>query len=215
MKIAIVTCATKNREWLYNITNPTKEKYCKEHSIDYKFDTDFYPDKEYLPGWNKILYIRKYLDQYDYVMWLDDDAGFIRFDFDMQKFIEDNFTDDKFLLICRDKHNINSGVMIFKSCKESKAVLEYIWKYRSLFKTDHHGYTGVMEQPAIIDFCLKCPNKVIIGDGHILNAYDEVYYDSPINARTTDSVILHIAGGSDFKNKRRDLIRDLFSLNNV
>lgn len=210
MKIAVVTCTTDNRKWLYDLTNPTKEKYCKKYNVDYIFRTDVYYDKDYLPGWNKILFILEYLNKYDYVMWMDDDAGFIKQDFDIFEYCISNLQ-DKSIIICKDLAGLNSGVMFIKSNDFTKNIFKEIWEHRSLYKTNHHGHPGVMEQPAIIDMCNIFTNEVVIGDGKILNSYDKCYITSKPNQRTNESVILHIAAGRFWKENHKDLIRRLYA----
>ena len=209
MNLGILTCATANRKWLYDITNPSKEKFAKTFGYDYIFDTDFYPDKDYKAGWNKIMFIRKYLDTYEYCMWLDDDAGFIKFE-SFESKLSDFIHSNKSLFICKDKNGINSGVMLFKNSEFSKYMLDEIWEHRHLYKTNHHGHPGVMEQPAIIDLCHIYDDEVYIGDGKIFNAYDKRCYDSPINARNSASIILHIANGGGWKEQHKELIASLF-----
>lgn len=133
MKIAVITCTTENRKWLYDLTNPTKEKYCKKYNVDYIFRTDVYYDKSYQPGWNKIPFILEYLNQYDYVMWIDDDAGFIKFDFNVFDYCL-SVLENKSIVICKDKVNINSGVMFIKSNVFTKELFKDIWEHRHLYK---------------------------------------------------------------------------------
>ena len=211
MKFAVLTCTTENRKWLYDITNPTKEKFCKDYGYDYIFSTEFYADKEYEPGWNKIQFILKYLPNYDYVMWIDDDAGFIKFD-NLENNLKDFFESKKSVYICKDRHDINSGVMIFKNSEFSKFMLETIWNHRHLYKDGKRGIPNTMEQPAIIDLLNVFTDDVYFGDGHIYNAYDTSYCDATINARTKDTNILHIAMGSSWKEANKDLIRKLFEM---
>lgn len=209
MNIAIVTCTTPNREWLYNLTNPSKISYSVKYGYDYIFDTDKYYDRSMKPGWNKIRFIYENLLKYDYVVWLDDDAGFIREDRDV---IGDAIKemDGRSIFICKDMNGLNSGMMIFKSCEFSKKFLNDIWDHRELYRNNNHGHPGVMEQPAIIDLCNIFTDDICIGDGRIYNAYDSVYTISKPNQRNSDSFILHIAAGSSWKEAHKDLIRRLF-----
>ena len=211
MKIAVITCATENRKWLYDLTNPTKEKYCKLYNADYIFRTDVYYDKDYLPGWNKIPFILDNLNKYDYVMWIDDDAGFVKFDENIFDYCLDLMKENKSMVICKDFNGINSGVMFIKSNDFTKNMFNEIWKQRHLYKNNNHGHVGVMEQPAIIDMCNIFTEDVAIGDGHKMNSYDRIYIKSDINQRDNNSIILHIASGKNWKEAHKDLIKKLFS----
>ena len=209
---AIITCSTSNRKWLYEITNTTKIRYANLYQIDYLFDDSVYYDTSYLPGWNKIPYILDALNKYQNVMWLDDDAGFIRYDVDVINYCI-NISNGRSIVICKDLNGLNSGVMFFKSCAFTINALQYLWNNRALYKNDNHGHTGHMEQPAIIDLCLKRPMDVMIGDGHILNAYDSSLTISEPNQATNDTIILHIAGGSEFKQQHINQIKALYETN--
>lgn len=210
MKIAILTCTTPNRKWLYDLTNPSKVEFCKKYNYDYIFDSEKYYDKSMKAGWNKIQFILENLPKYEYVVWLDDDAGFIRFDRDV---ISEAIVkmDGRSLFICKDLNGINSGVMIFRSGEFSISFLKEIWEHRDLYRNNSHGHPGNMEQPAIIDMCNVFTDDVYIGDGRVYNAYDSVYTISKPNQRNSDSFILHIAAGSSWKEAHKDLIRRLFT----
>lgn len=208
MKIAIVTCTTKNREWLYTITNPSKETYCKKYGADYLFNNEVYYDTSCSPGWNKIRYIRENLKDYDYLMWMDDDAGFVNFDRNIFNYMV-NTIEDKTLLICKDLNGINSGIMLLKNSTETKEFLDTVWNRRKEPRYIHDP-RGWMEQASIIDWIAENPSKVAIGDGKIINSYDRIYCQSPINQRNSESVVLHIACGSAWKEAHKDIIRKLF-----
>lgn len=211
MNAAIITCTTPNRKWLYDLTNPSKVKYCKKYNYDYVFSTDKMYDKNMKPGWNKIQYILENLTKYDYVIWLDDDAGFIKFDEDViAKAIEVLNKENKTMFICKDLAGLNSGVMIIKSNDFAKYMFTQIWEHRHLFKNNSHGYPGCMEQPAICTLCDIFTDEVHIGDGSIYNAYDKKYKISKPNQRTANSYILHIAAGSSWKERHKDLIKSLY-----
>ena len=62
-KSVVITCATPDRGWLFDITNPTKQSFSVKHGTPYIFRTDIYPDTSYKPGWNKIDMINTYLPQ--------------------------------------------------------------------------------------------------------------------------------------------------------
>ena len=212
MKIAIITCTTPNREWLYNITNPGKIKFCKKFNYDYIFRTDLYYDNTLLPGWNKIKFISDTLKDYDYVVWMDDDASFIKFDEDIisKAIIELN---NKSILMCKDLNGFNSGVIIIKSNEFSRFMFCYIWDNRDMFVKKYAAIQKYyMEQPAIIELMNKFPEHIFIGNGKIYNAYDSCYCISEQNQRSENTYILHIACGV-WKDNNKDIIKNLFTEN--
>ncbi len=201
MQIAVLTCSTPNRKWLYDITNKTKEKYCAKNGIDYIFSDSFYPDKNRHPYWNKIKMICEYLPKYDWVVWIDDDAGFIN-DTSIEEVIK---TAEKPFLYCEDMNGFNSGVMFIKNEPLMQQAFNFIWnKMYDNFK--NHQFP---EQDAL---------KTIVGDlgigqsidGHLYNAYDKSLTVCHQNQANENTVILHIAGGSWFKDQHREDIRRLY-----
>lgn len=200
MKVAILTCSTKNRKWLYDITNATKARYCSIFGYEYIFDDEFYPDKERHPYWNKIKFTSQYLPKFDYVVWMDDDAGFVRYDLPLDGFLNCNFG------YCEDLNGFNCGVFSVRKTIQNAAIFEYIWsRMYPEFKT--HAFP---EQDALKEiYQHRMPNLGTQFDGSIYNAYDPVVIKSK-NQRTQESLILHIAGGSEYKERNKQLIRDLF-----
>lgn len=201
MQIGILTCSTPNRKWLYEITNRTKEKYAVKNGMHYVFSETFYPDKSRHPYWNKIKMILDYLPKYDWVVWIDDDAGFIR----DTSFAEILTKSEKPFLYCTDLNGFNSGVMFVKNTPEMADTFKFIWD-RMYFAYKDHQFP---EQDAL---------KTIIGkldlgeeiDGRLYNAYDKRLTISENNQANDNTVILHIAGGSWFKEHHKEEIKHLY-----
>lgn len=200
MNVAILTCTTPNRKWLYDITNPTKVEYCRKFGYTYIFDENFYPDKARHPYWNKIKFVSEHLKDFDYVVWMDDDAGFIKFDNDLEDFLECDFG------YCEDLNGFNCGVFVVKNTEENRNIFEFIWdKMYQNFKDHKFPEQDALKeiyQNKLSDFSTKF-------EGSLYNAYDKRIITSK-NQRTEDTIILHIASGSAFKEANKVLIRDLF-----
>ena len=203
MKVAILTCSTPNRKWLYDITNTTKEKYCQKFGYTYIFDDTFYPDKSRHPYWNKIKFVAEKLKDFDYVVWMDDDAGFIKFDKSLDDFLKCDFG------YCEDLNGFNCGVFVVKNIEENQNIFDFIWnKMYNEYKT--HFFP---EQDALKEIYQKSmPDLGTAFDGSLYNAYDKVVITSK-NQRNENTIILHIAAGSDYKEKHKDLIRNLYANN--
>lgn len=201
MKIAVLTCSTQNRKWLYDITNPTKEHYCKQHKMDYIFSDTFYPDMARHPYWNKIKMICDYLPQYDWVVWIDDDAGFIN-DTSIEDVIK---SAEKPFMFCEDMNGFNSGVMFIQNTELMQQTFEFIWdKMYPVFK--NHQFP---EQDALKKIINDLDAGQVI-DGHLYNAYDKSLTICQNNQANENTIILHIAGGSWFKEQHKDDIRRLY-----
>lgn len=201
MQIGIVTCSTTNRKWLYDITNSTKRKYCAYHNIDYIFSDSFYPDVSRHPYWNKVKFIDNALTHYDWVLWMDDDAGFISY-----QDINPIFNSTAQLLYAVDMNGFNAGVMGFKNTPSVHKCLDFIWnKMYPIYKNDKFPEQNAIKQLFIKD--LGVGEQI---DGSIFNAYDSSLTISPHNQANTNTIILHIAGGSDFKLQHKEDIKRLY-----
>ena len=202
MKIAVLTCSTPNRKWLYDITNRTKEKYCTKNNIDYIFSDTFYPDKSRHPYWNKIKMICDYLPKYDWVVWIDDDAGFIN-DTSIEEVIKNT---EKPFMFCEDMNGFNSGVMFIKNTDIMQSTFEFVWnKMYNIYKNSKFP-----EQDALRTI-IKDLNVGKSIDGHLYNAYDKSLTVCKQNQANENTIILHIAGGSVFKEQHKDDIKRLYA----
>ena len=202
MKVGILTCSTPNRKWLYDITNRTKEIYATRYGYDYIFSDCFYPDRTRHPYWNKIKFIADNMKKYDWVLWLDDDAGFIA-----NTTIEPIFDTNANFLFANDMNGFNSGVMAIKNTFEMQGAMLFIWeKLYSIYKT--HEFP---EQDALFHLIVKSLNLGKSIDGRKYNAYSNQLTISNINQADESTIILHIAGGSVFKERHKECIANLFS----
>ena len=207
MKIAIITCTTSNRKWLYDITNPGKSKYAAMHGYDYIFSDTFYPDRSKGVYWLKPAFIRENIsEKYDWILWMDDDAGILKFDFDLELFIKENEEFGKDIYAAEDLNGLNAGVLLLRSNDENKSIFDFIYNsmepvYKSAIYQD---------QSALLDISKRLDVLKLV-DGHILNAYDRLLTFSPKNQMTSDTFILHIAGGDEFKRHNFNRIKALFT----
>lgn len=201
MQIAVLTCSTQNRKWLYDITNRTKEKYCSKNNIEYIFSDTYYPDKSRHPYWNKIKMICDYLPKYDWVVWIDDDAGFIN-DNSIETVIMNT---EKPFMYCEDMNGFNSGVMFVKNTPIMQNTFEFIWN-KMYYSFKNHQFP---EQDALKTIIKDLDVGKSI-DGHLYNAYDKSLTVCEQNQRNEDTVILHIAGGSWFKEQHKEEIKRLY-----
>lgn len=206
MRIAIITCTTSNRKWLYDITNPCKEKYAKEHGYDYIFSDTFYPDKTKGFFWLKPAFIAENIsEKYDWIIWCDDDAGIIKQNFDLEKFITNVEEEDKLVYAAEDLNGFNAGVLLVKSVPESQTIFKYVYeKMEPVFKH------AIYQDQTALEKIVKDLDVLKIIDGHIFNAYNKELTISPINQQTEESFIVHIAGGEGMKRNNLQKIKELY-----
>jgi len=171
-----------------HLCTQSQDDYVKKNGYSIIRDETVY-DKERPYPWSKIKLVQKYLEDYDYLMWIDADVMIMNDERRIEDFIN-LIPDDKFLFIGRDFNDLNSGVFIIKNCKESFTFLEKVW---SKIEYLHHIW---WEQAAIIDLYKTeykdkfyvIPHKYI----SIFNAYDH-RLDPKVHWRPGDFCI-HFAG---------------------
>ena len=81
--------------------------YAHRHALSYYRDNRTYPDLQ-TPHFHKLCAVLRVLDQYDWLLWLDDDAFFTDFEQDMRRFIRD-VPEHIFFVVCRSPVNANGG----------------------------------------------------------------------------------------------------------
>lgn len=207
MNIGIVTCTTQNRKWLYDITNPSKKKYANLYNYDYIFSDTFYPDTTKGVYWLKPAFIAQHItNKYDWILWLDDDAGIIKFDFNIEQFIKSVEEADKDIYAAEDLNGLNAGVLLVRSTDNARKIFDFIYnKMEPIYKT-----ATFQDQSALIKIATEL-NTLKLVDGHVFNAYNRSLTISPKNQQTNDTFILHIAGGDAFKQANLNKIKTLFT----
>ncbi|MFT5892133.1 MAG: hypothetical protein ACI9Y7_002243 [Dokdonia sp.] len=164
-----------------------------------------WPTKEQNRYLNKMHYIRMYIDVYDYIIWIDDDAFFFDFEKDIMEYAPSG---DAFLSICESpsfkplKTFFSSGQFILKSSKESKAFLDQVIQQDlnvvKSWWTEDLGYFSKGDQDAMI-YLLKTNPEF----KNASELYDYTLFNSrPENLFGTDShapMILHFTGKVETK----------------
>ena len=196
MKYAILTVSTPNRKRLFELTNKTKEKFANEHNMDFVF-SDSFKDEINWKGhmyWLKPFFIKKHFADYDAVLWMDDDSGFVRYDFDLVGFINER---TKPLYYTEDENGINSGIMLFKKCETSQHFLDFWIDSSNDGKFQFRNY----DQEALIAYAKDHPSEFGTLNGSIFNAHHPSFGMNARNSFSSDTLIVHIAGGQGRKDE--------------
>jgi hypothetical protein len=113
---------------LLRISSVTFRAYAERYGYDLFLSTDWLaPDRA--PAWSKVLLVRRLLDEYDEVLWVDADAIFV----DISKDIGDLIKDGKDLYLVEhvweggQKRSANSGVFLIRSSDWSRRLLDDLW----------------------------------------------------------------------------------------
>jgi hypothetical protein len=98
-------------------------------------------DKTRDVAWSKIPVLKKWLPHYDYVMWVDMDAFFMRYDIAIESMIRDESKD---VILTKDWHGVNFGVFIFKNAPSTMELMELMWG------SPRHWWEPWQEQSALM-----------------------------------------------------------------
>jgi hypothetical protein len=104
-------------------THINKLNYCDKHSYTFIDDESVYDDSKPIP-WSKLKLLEEYLQQFDYLVWIDADILIMNQDIKLESFIEKYPTN----IICgSDWRMTNTGVLFVKNTEWSMKFLEAIW----------------------------------------------------------------------------------------
>lgn len=150
--IGVITWADPNQRSLNDVVYTTNNNYCQKHGYTYIDATDTLSDlASYTtigdkdPHYYKLAIIRKYLDNFDYLIWFDSDIYICDTTFKLEVLI-DNYLhyQNNSIWLSRAKNIVDSNctaITIVKNCDSSKVILDtllnseaYTKFYRASFK---------------------------------------------------------------------------------
>lgn len=173
------------------------------NKFGYSYIHRSWPGKSKNPYFNKIEYILEYIDFYDYIFWIDDDAFFLDFENDISNYIPQK---GNILTICSSpKYKkiwtyINSGQFMIQASNTSKELLQDVLnvdmdKVKKWWDEDVYGFYSNGDQDAIVYFLMtKYGDLADIRDAYEFNSRIDEIGKNNIN-------ILHFTGTSKVKNK--------------
>src|SRR5690606_3658672 len=166
---------------------------------------------------NKIVYVSSYLDVYDTIIWIDDDAFFFDFEKDIMDYAPKN---DSFISLCKSPNHkelktfFSSGQFIVKSNELSKQffkdVLETELSFVKDWWTDNLGYFTNGDQDIMIYLLLEheaYKNKMDLYDYKCFNSRCENLFDVEVHK----PLILHFTGRG--KTKHENILKVQNKLN--
>ena len=125
MNIALLTFECPPADYR-SLSFSNKEKYCAKHGYVFLRHTERLSDRP--PPWDKIKYLKRHIDQYDWIFWTDSDSVIINDDVRLETFINN----EKDLIIQMDESSqglkeINSGQFFIKNSEWGKWFLNEVW----------------------------------------------------------------------------------------
>ena len=135
MKVGLLTCFDENYKEIFDATKKSKAKYCRDFGID--FLVFKYHLKDRTQHWGRILGIKKYLTQYDYLVYLDTDTAIINYKFDIRTLIDDDFN----IITGPLPHqgHIGTNGLIIKNCEWSYKYLDIWWDQKRFIDEPYYG----------------------------------------------------------------------------
>ena len=201
--LGILTCTSYDkhniiRDNFCKITNLTKIKFASQWlNVQYIYSDSIKEELNLnvLPYWLKCNFILKYIDLFDYILWMDDDAGIVDQSFDINSFLN-SLDESKSIFIANDENGINAGVFFMKNSEISKECLKYIISKQSLKEYNKLYY----DQTVLIDFINNHKEIYQEISGSIFNAHHKGFEHNHPNKYCDSTFIVHVAGG-DYRKK--------------
>ena len=103
----------------------SKVEYCAKHGYDLIDDESVY-DTDRPVAWSKILLMKKYLPNYDYVAWIDADAMILNFGHRLEDKL--SLLNGRDVCVTTVQNTINTGVMLMKNTRASARLLDLIYE---------------------------------------------------------------------------------------
>jgi hypothetical protein len=109
--------------WMHRMSYTNKHAYCKRWGYDLIIEDNSIIDQTRDVAWSKIPIFKKWLPKYQWLMWVDMDAFFMRFDLPIADLIDN----DHDLIIAKDWHGINFGVFLIRNSPWAYQLLDKMW----------------------------------------------------------------------------------------
>lgn len=135
--IAIITF--DHRKDFESLRFKNKQKYALTHGYDFIYEDEeleqaFLGLEPSRPvAWIKFMFIMKYLPNYDYIMWIDEDAMIMNENIRIEVIVDPQHM----IFISEDGNGINSGVFIVRQAKWSMDFIRNCWEQEWLVKGWH------------------------------------------------------------------------------
>lgn len=200
-KILLLTGFTKNVFW-ENYGDCDYGKLCAKNHLNYslKHGYTFHCEiiQEFLTDrnqtWHKIHLIKKYLQNYDYVAWIDADAVFINDNIKLEDFIYPNI--DLVLPEMQiDKRTglqltkTSTGFMIWKNCDWSLNLLNDMWN-----NSGDYAY-GYFHEQSLLDNKISVDNASFFATLNNVKTISEKYHNTDSDL---PSHFIYHAGGNTY-----------------
>lgn len=137
MKCAILDCFSDEYSPIFLLTKGSKQKYCKKFGLDFLIFN--FKLKDRTQHWGRILGIKKHLEQYDYLIYLDTDSLIVNFDLNIKDVIT-KFEEKKIITgPLPEQGHIGTNGLIFKKCDWSFKFLDEWYSQDQFIGSPYYG----------------------------------------------------------------------------
>ena len=140
-KIAFIDCSSQSYAPVFDLTSPGKIAYCRRMGFDFiKFEFELHDRTQH---WGRILGMKRYIREYEWLVYLDTDCLITNHNFDMREIIVGN--SDALVLTGPMPHegHIGTNGMILRNCPWVESLLE---EWYSLIEFVDSPYFGTFSR---------------------------------------------------------------------
>ena len=204
MKIAIISLYTDEIKDIVKETAANQYHYAKQWGYDYLLYNGRLSDRH--PAFDKILITRRLLKDYHWVLWIDSDAVFNKFDRNLEHYIKPQY-DGVFGPDPNPNIYVNTGVFLIKNSQWGHTTLDKVWNGGGP-KTDvvdPHSYSQWPYEQGKFNQLLQGDQHHYRVDGHEFNSHPN--YSGP------NTFITHYMGARTTPQRWKETIKTIKELN--
>jgi hypothetical protein len=139
VRVCVATAYTENFREIGDLAAMTHRFYADRNGMDARAQVGYTLDRP--PAWFRVRWIPQLFDEgYDYVLWVDADAIFSRFDVDIRSVIDPNadlhIVQHYYQLKRREFTSPSTGVMLVRNCQWSRDLFAQLWSMTEYI--NHH-----------------------------------------------------------------------------
>jgi hypothetical protein len=182
-RIAVLQMADRTYiEWFEDCVK-TVQNYCNKHGYDYILQKEPLQEDCYT-SYQKPLFLLKYIQDYDYVMWIDSDAIIANDNIKLEDKISEHV--DRWIFYTEDPASwpLNSGVLIFKNCEQSIDLLNKWWDIRRPNKNHPWRLDNAADQGRLI--------SILGGETDLDRWKEEAFINDPLFCANLDDQVFSI-----------------------
>jgi hypothetical protein len=105
-----------------------KRAYCEKHGYSLKIADGQMIDRSRPAAWSKVLALRHYLPQFDWVLFMDTDTLVMNPEIRVESLIDERYD----VIISEDWSGVNTGVFLMRNSTWSWWLLDEVWKQHQL-----------------------------------------------------------------------------------